>query len=74
MQTPGQDLFRALLRVAKSTVKPNFDGMGATLSWDLENLELRGTVIIPIQTMIDIQTGEYIITSQNFADDPTTTP
>jgi hypothetical protein len=74
MQTAGQDLFRAILRLAKATVKPSFSDMGVTLTWDLENLELSGTFRIPVDTAIDITTGEYIITSQDFADDPPAAP
>jgi hypothetical protein len=48
--------------------------MGVTLTWDLENLELSGTFRIPVDTAIDITTGEYIITSQDFADDPPAAP
>lgn len=74
MQTSGQDLFRAILRLAKATVKPSFSDMGVTLNWDLENLELTGTFRIPLDTNIDITTGEYIVTAQDFADDPPVTP
>jgi len=74
MQTPGQDLFRAILRLAKSTVKPSFSDMGVILKWDLENGELTGTFRIPLATAIDATTGEYIVTSQDFANDATPTP
>lgn len=69
MQTSGQDLFRAILRLAKATVKPAFSDMGVTLTFDLSNLELSGTFRIPLNTEIDTATGEYIITAQDFAND-----
>ena len=71
MQTPGQDLFRAILRAAKSNVKSNYSGMGVKLDWNLETQELNGTFIIPIQGKISTETGEYVISSQDFANDPT---
>ncbi len=74
MQTPGQDLFRAILRLSKSTIKPNFSDMGVNLSWDLQNLELKGDFTIPLQTAIDSQSGEYIVTAQDFASEPPATP
>lgn len=69
MQTPGQDLFRALLRVTTGTVKPMFSGSGVNLEWDLTNQELRAVVRIPIETKIDNESGEYIVTSQDFVSD-----
>jgi hypothetical protein len=73
MGTPGEDLFSSVLRVAKSTVKPAHQGMGVKIQWDLDNLELRGTFVIPLQTQINAETGEYIVTSQDFTEPPTNT-
>lgn len=53
MQTSGQDLFRAILRLAKAKVKSNFSDMGVTLVWDMDNGELTGTFRIPLATAID---------------------
>ena len=69
MQAPGQDLFRALLRVSTGTVKPMFVDSGVILEWDLANQELRANIRIPIETKVSNETGEYIITSQDFVSD-----
>lgn len=68
MQSSGQSLFSAILRVAKSTIKSNFSDAGVKVEWDLDNQELTGTFRIPLQTRIDETTGEYIVTSQDFAE------
>lgn len=73
MQTPGQDLFRAILRAAKANIKSNYSDMGVKLNWNLENEELSGTFVIPIRGRISSETGEYLINSQDFADDPPST-
>ena len=69
MQTPGQDLFRAILRASKGSVKSAFSGMGVTLEWVLENAELKGTFSIPIKSEIDPVEGEYIVTAEDFIDE-----
>lgn len=73
MTTPGQDMFRSILRVSAGKIDPMHDGMGVTLEWDLANQELRGTFRIPIQAQIDNETGEYIVTAQDFVSDRSTT-
>ena len=74
MATPGQNLFSSILRVAKSTIKPQFSSNGVVLQWDLDNLMLTGTFSIPLKTEIDATSGEYIVTSQDFAEEPPATP
>lgn len=73
MQHPGQNLFAAILKVAKATIKPNYSDSGVDLQWDLENFELRGSFLLPLKTEIDAETGEYIVTSQDFTE-PEQTP
>ncbi|MBE9193252.1 hypothetical protein IQ230_23480 [Gloeocapsopsis crepidinum LEGE 06123] len=68
MQTPGQSLFSAILKVAKSKLKPQYSDIGVKVQWDLDNLELRGTFAIPLKTEINVDTGEYIVTSQDFTE------
>lgn len=70
MQTPGQDLFRAILRVSNGKKDPMFEEYGVTLEWNLEMKELKGTFSIPIQGRIDSESGEYIVLAQNFVSDP----
>lgn len=74
MATPGQEMFGAILRVYAGTIKPAYSSMGVTLEWDLPNEQLRGTFTIPIQMKVDTETGEYVISAQDFVVDPPTTP
>lgn len=74
MQTPGQDVFRAILRIYAGVIKPEHSGMGVTLEWDLLEEELRGTFKIPIQMKVDRDTGEYIVSAQDFVSDRPTSP
>ena len=69
MPTPGQDLFSSILRVSAAVVKPAHSGMGVTLEWDLANEQLVGTFKIPIQLKVNHDTGECIITAQDFVSD-----
>lgn len=70
MQTPGQDLFRAILRVSSGKVDPMYEEYGVSLSWDLERQEVKGTFAIPLQGRIDAESGEYILVARDFVSDP----
>ena len=74
MSYPGQDLFTAVLRVAKSTSKPAYSDAGVNIQWDMDNGELVGNFRIPLKTEINDETGEYIVTAQDFTEPLTTTP
>lgn len=67
--TASQDIFRAILRVSTGVLTPAYNDMGVTLEWDLPNQLLKGTFKIPIQGVVDAQTGRYIIAAQEFVSD-----
>lgn len=74
MATPGKDLFSSILRTAKSDIKSQFSSHGVQLQWDLDNLTLTGTFSIPLKTEIDVTTGEYKVTAEDFTEENSTSP
>lgn len=66
MATASEDLFKSILKVANSQVKPEFSTSGVKLQWDIDNQEVTGTFTIPLKAQINPETGQYILTPQDF--------
>lgn len=73
MQTPSQHLFTAILRATLARLRPGYQSGGVSIEWDLGNEELRGTFTIPIKANIDGSSGEYVVTTQEFLEEPPNT-
>ena len=70
MQTPSADLFRAILRASKATVNSAFFERGVTLDWNLDNGELKGTFSIPVQGVVNNETGKLEVSAKEFLEEP----